>query len=160
MTSQYSIDTDRLYATGQSMGAIMSIVMGIEYPDLFAASYIVAGQWDPTKVEPLADDRLWIVVAQGGDNAYPGENKITAALEKEGAEASRAVWDGRSTAAQFATDVAAMAAKGTSINYAALKKGTVVPAGETDNSINNHLSTRTIAYDIDGIREWIFQQRK
>ncbi|MCX4705897.1 hypothetical protein [Streptomyces sp. NBC_01373] len=132
----------------------------IEYPDLFAASYIVAGQWDLTKVEPLADDKLRIVVAQGDDNACPGENKITSALEKEGAEVSRAVWDGGATAAQFATDVAAMAAKGTSINDAPLKKGTVVPAGETDNSISNHLSTWTIAYNIEGIREWIFQQHR
>jgi predicted peptidase len=53
VTSRYNIDKSRLFTTGQSMGAIMSIVMDIQHPDLFAASYIVAGQWDSTKVSPM-----------------------------------------------------------------------------------------------------------
>jgi predicted peptidase len=36
----------------------MSIAMDIKYPDLFAASLLVAGQWDPAKVSPLAKDKL------------------------------------------------------------------------------------------------------
>jgi predicted peptidase len=84
LVSQYSIDKNRLYTTGQSGGAMMSIAMDIKYPDLFAASFIVAGQWDPTKVKPLAKDKLWIVVSQGDLKAYPGENAITAALVPAG----------------------------------------------------------------------------
>jgi predicted peptidase len=108
----------------------------------------------------MADDKLWIVVSEGDTNAYPGENAITAALEKDGAKVTRAVWDGTSTTAQFATDVQQMATKGTAINYAALRTGTVVPSGQTDDSINNHLNTWKITYNIEGIREWIFQQRR
>nr|WP_315183841.1 PHB depolymerase family esterase [uncultured Albidiferax sp.] len=77
VVDQYSIDGHRLYATGQSGGAMMSIAMNIQYPELFAASYIVAGQWDPAKVQPLAQDKLWIVVSQGDLKAYPGQNAIT-----------------------------------------------------------------------------------
>ncbi|MGW0821072.1 hypothetical protein [Streptomyces sp. NPDC002845] len=29
-----------------------------------------------------------------------------------------------------------------------------------DNSLNNHLNTWKIAYNIEGIREWIFRQHK
>lgn len=57
----------------------MSIAMDIKYPGLFAASFIVAGQWNPTKVKPLAKDKLWIVVSQGDLKAYPGQNAIIAA---------------------------------------------------------------------------------
>lgn len=160
LTSRYSIDKNRLYTTGQSGGALMSIAMDIKHPDLFAASFIVAGQWDAAKVKPMAKDQLWIVVSQGDLKAYPGENAITAALEKEGAKVSRAVWDGRSTAAQFDADVKKMVAEGNSINYVALQKETVVPAGQTDDGGSNHINTWRIAYTIDGIRDWIFQQHK
>jgi predicted peptidase len=160
LTSQYSIDQNRLYTTGQSMGAMMTIAMDIKYPDLFAASFIVAGKWDPTKVKPLAKGNLWIVVSQGDTKAYPGQNAITAVLEKEGAKVSRAVWNGRSTPEEFAAAVKKMEAEGNSINYVALQKGTVVAAGQTDDGGSNHINTWRIAYAIEGIRDWIFQQHK
>jgi hypothetical protein len=42
------IDGKRLYTTGQSGGGMMSIAMNIKYPDFFAASYLVACQWNPS----------------------------------------------------------------------------------------------------------------
>jgi predicted peptidase len=160
LTSQYSIDRNRLYTTGQSGGAMMSIAMDIRYPDLFAASFIVAGQWDPKKVKPLAKDKLWIVVSEGDLKAYPGQNAIAAVLEQEGAKVSRAVWDGQSTATEFAAAVKKMETEGNAINYVALKKGTVVPPGQQDNGGGNHINTWRIAYTIEGIRDWIFKQYK
>src|SRR3954463_8371845 len=38
LAQEYAIDRDRLYATGQSGGCMMSIAMNLAYPDLFAAS--------------------------------------------------------------------------------------------------------------------------
>ena len=87
---QYNVDKNRLYTTGQSMGCMTSIALNIKYPDLFAASFLVAGQWDAAKVSPLAKDKLWIIVSEGDTKAFPGMNAITAALEKEGAKVSRA----------------------------------------------------------------------
>lgn len=57
LEDQYNIDKNRLYTTGQSMGCMSSIALNIKYPDLFAASLLVAGQWDPTKVSALAKDK-------------------------------------------------------------------------------------------------------
>ena len=116
LTLQYSIDTKRLYTTGQSGGGMASIALDIKYPDLFAASFIVAGQWDPALVKPLAKDKLWIVVSEGDLKAYPGENAITAELEKDGAKVNRAVWSGRSSREEFAAAFASMAAVGDPIN--------------------------------------------
>lgn len=160
LAGRYSVDRDRLYVTGQSGGAMMLIAMNIKRPDLFAASFIVAGQWDPATVAPLARKKLWIIVSEGDLKAYPGENAITAALEKEGAKISRAVWDGTSTPDAFATLVSSMDAQNTPINYVALKKGTVVPPGQDDDGGSNHVNTWRIAYTIDGIRDWIFKQHK
>lgn len=160
LADQYSVDRNRLYTTGQSGGAMMSIAMDIKYPDLFAASFIVAGQWDETKVAPLAEDNLWIIVSEGDLKAYPGENAITAALEAEGATVSRAVWDGRFTAEEFDAAVDAMVAEGSPINYVAFQSGTVVPEGQTDDGGSNHINTWRIAYTIEGVREWIFKQHR
>ena len=160
LASEYAIDRTRLYTTGQSMGAMMSLAMDIRHPDLFAAAFIVAGQWDPARVAPLATQKLWIVVSQGDLKAYPGENAITAMLEKDGAKVSRAVWDGRSTPAEFTADVRRMEAEGSPINYEALERGTVVPPRQRDDGGSNHVNTWRIAYTIDGIRDWMFRQHR
>ena len=160
LTAKYSIDTDRLYSTGQSMGAMMTLGLNIKYPDLFAASWVVAGQWPSAPAAPLAKKNLWVTVSQGDTKAYPGENAIMAVIEKAGTKVSRAVWDGQSSAAEFAADVKAMVAKGTTVNYASFKKGSTLAGGLANAHGVEHNSTWPIAYTIEGIREWIFQQRK
>ena len=160
LVSQYSIDTNRIYATGQSGGCMSSIFLNINYPDLFAASFLVAGQWDPTVVAPLAKDKLWIVVSAGDVKAFPGMNAITAVMEKEGANVSREMWNGQSTATEFAFLVSKMVAKGNPINYTVFQRGTVVPAGMNDDGGSNHICTWRIAYTIEGIRDWLFRQSK
>ena len=160
LTAKYSIDTDRLYSTGQSMGAMMTLGLNIKYPDLFAASWVVAGQWPSAQAAPLAEKNLWVTVSQGDTKAYPGENAIMAVVEKAGTKVSRAVWDGQSSAAEFAADVKAMAAKGTTVNYASFKKGSTLAGGLANAHGVEHNSTWPIAYTIEDIRAWIFAQRK
>jgi predicted peptidase len=162
LTTKYAIDTDRLYSTGQSMGGMMTLGLNIKYPDLFAASWVVAGQWPAAQAAPLAKKNLWITVSQGDTKAYPGENEITAVIEKAGTKVSRAVWNGRSTAATFTTDVKTMEAKNTTVNYSALLKGTTLTTAQAAAQPNavEHNSTWPIAYTIEGVREWVFAQRK
>lgn len=160
IAADYSIDTRRLYNTGQSGGAMMSIAMNIKYPDFFAATYLVAGQWDPTKVAPLAGDRMWAVVSEGDAKAYPTENAMMEVYEKEGAKISRAVWEGTYAPDEFTAAFDKVDAEGSTINYIALKEGTVVPPGQTDDPGANHVNTWRIAYTIDDIRDWIFRQSR
>ena len=72
IAKEYSIDTDKMYTTGQSGGCMMSIAIDIKYPDLFAASMLVAGQWDASLVAPLVKQKIWILVAEGDTKAFPG----------------------------------------------------------------------------------------
>ncbi|MDQ0578715.1 PHB depolymerase family esterase [Streptomyces rishiriensis] len=161
LTGKYSIDRKRLYTTGQSGGTITSIALDFTYPDLFAASFLVAGQWDDlSQVKPLATQKIWAVVSQGDEQAYPGMTGIMDAIEKEGAKISRAVWDGQLTPAQFAPYAAQMRAKKTPVNFVALKKGTVVWPDLQENSVDNHVCTWRAAYTIEGIRDWLFEQRR
>src|SRR4051794_35377498 len=83
LTVKYNIDSNLLYATGQSMGCMTSIALNIRYPNLFAASFLVAGQWDASKIFFIKNDKLWIVVLRGDLRAIPGMNAITDTLQKD-----------------------------------------------------------------------------
>ena len=162
LASTYSIDANRLYTTGQSGGCMTSIALNIKYPDLFAASFLVAGQWDPTVVAPLADKKLWVIVSQDDNKAYPGMNAIMETLEANGAEITRDVWNGRADEAEFRDDVAAMLEAGPDSNvyYVSFEKGSVFPEGEAAGGGGGHTGTWPIAYAIDGVRDWLFRQSK
>ncbi|MFE2885068.1 alpha/beta hydrolase-fold protein [Streptomyces sp. NPDC059272] len=157
VAGQYGIDRDRLYTTGQSMGAMMSLGLNIRYPDLFAAAFVVAGQWPEAQAVPLAGKNLWILVSADDTKAYPGEQAITEVVQEQGTKVSTALWDGQSTAAGFAADVRAMTAQRTPVNFAAFKTGTTVPSGSTTSA---HMGTWQIAYTIPGIRDWIMRQSR
>lgn len=160
LKQDWRIDATRIYNTGQSAGGMMSLAMDIKYPDLFAASFVVAGEWNPALTKPLARQKLWIVVSEGDEKAFPTETAIISVLEGEGTKIARAVLDGRSSPEQFATAIAAVEAQGAPVNFTPLRKGTVVPPGQRDNSGSNHVNTWRIAYTIEGVRAWLFQQRR
>lgn len=157
LAGEYSIDRRRLYTTGQSGGCMMSIAMDIKYPGFFAASFLVAGQWNPALVKPLARQKLWILVSQDDAKAFPGQNAITEVLEQEGAKISRATWDGTWSAAQFRAAFEKIDAEGSPINYVTFAKGTVIPEGRSTTGAAGHVNTWRIAYTIEPIREWIFR---
>ena len=157
LVRQYRIDPARLYATGQSGGGMTAIAMNLAYPDLFAASLLVACQWDATLCAPLAKKKLWVVVSQGDTKAYPGQNAIMDVIEAEGATVARAVWDGRATPEVFAKDLADLEAKGAQVNYAAFAEGTVALPGDTGGAVD-HRGTWRIAYGIEGLRDWLLRQ--
>ena len=160
LRGEFAIDPARLYTTGQSGGCMMSIAMNIKHPDLFAASYLVAGQWNPAKVAAIARNKLFIVVSEDDGKAWPGMNAITATLAQHGAKIGRATWDGTWNAGQFNTGVASLLRQGGNIHYAAFRKGTVIPAGESTAGASGHRNTWRIAYTIEGVRDWLFAQNK
>ncbi len=157
LMKKYSIDRNRLYTTGQSMGGMMSIVMNVRYPDLFAASYFVASQWDENVVAPMAKNNIWITVSTGDPKAFPGMNAITDVLSKNGGKVAKASWLGNYTSEQFNQGVKDVLTENANINYTTLEKGTIPGVLEDG---REHNSTWTVAYNIEGIRDWIFRQKK
>ena len=93
LTGKYSIDKDRIYNTGQSMGGMSSISLDSRYPDLFGGSYIVASKWDVNVTEPMKNQNIWFVVSEGDPGAYPSLTEISDYLEKNGAKVQRMTVD-------------------------------------------------------------------
>lgn len=162
LTRQYPIDVQRLYATGQSGGAMMSIAMNIKNPDFFAASYIVAGQWDAEKTAPMAKNDLFILVSENDPKAFSGQNAIVEVLARNGATVKESHgWDASAPPGQLDSLVEGLLAQGGNIHYATFKGGTLPLEKENpDHPASPHIGTWGVAYDIAAIREWLFAQRR
>ncbi len=147
LQGRYSIDANRLYNTGQSMGGMTSIAKNIKDPDLFAASMLVACQWDPSLVTPMAKKPLGIIGSKGDTKANPGMDAITGVLAKNGATIAKATWNAQAEPAVLDAGVKQMLSQKASVNYTVFEGG-------------SHTYTWQYAYSIDGIRDWLFTQHK
>lgn len=87
-------------------------------------------------------------------------NAITAVLEKNGAKICRQTFNGQSTPKEFKLAVSQVLSRGCKIYYTPLKAGTVVPPNMEGQPSSDHRATWQIAYVIEGIRDWLFAQRK
>ena len=157
------IDEKRLYTTGQSGGGMMSIAMNIKYPDFFAASYLVACQWNPELLTPAMKDlKWWITVSEDDSKAFPGQTAITDKLASFGAKIARGEWNAQWNADAFQQAFAKMDAEQANINFVTFSKGSVFKT-ETDanaGGASGHTATWKYAYNIAPIRAWIFRQKK
>lgn len=94
-------DKNRVYTTGQSMGCMTSMYLNLKYPNLFAASLYVGGQWDTSKMGVLADDKFFYIVGEGDTKASVGMKYLKTVFESERAKFSTATWDGTWSQEEF-----------------------------------------------------------
>ena len=146
---RYSVDKNRIYGTGQSQGGMANIAISDKYPDLFAAQWLVACQWNVEEMAAMKDKKLWITVCEGDTKAFPGMNAATALWESLGSKVARnkTFWDSHANMTEINANVKDMTAANAPINYSVFADG-------------NHMYTWSFAYDIEAIRDWLFQQRK
>ena len=144
----YPIDKNRIYGSGQSQGGMANIAISDKHPDLFTAQFLVACQWNTEEMKVLKDKKLWILVSEGDSKAYPGMNTATKNWADLGTKiATSPMWDSHSTPEQFDALVKATVDQKAPINYTVFKDG-------------NHMYTWSVAYNIEGIRDWLFSQTK
>lgn len=157
--SDYPIDRKRIYTTGQSMGCMSSMVLNLRHPDLFAASFFVAGQWDERAFvgANLAHKHFWFFNSQGDAKAFPGMNQILAVLEREGAKVARMVWDAGCSQEDYRKLTDELLAEGADMIYTPLRLETVADGWHSFGG-EHHVETWRYAYRIDAIRDWLFAQ--
>jgi len=160
VVSQYSIDKKRLYTTGQSAGCMRSIAIDNKYPDLFAASLLVAGQGDAQEMLAMIHEKIWIIVSEGDFRAFPGMNASVEAWEKAGAKVAKGRWSAREPQEVQAANVAKMIAEHTNIMYTTYIQGTTQPPGKEDPNQTEHMTSWQFAYAIPAVRDWLFAQSK
>ncbi len=161
IVKEYHIDADRLYTTGQSMGCMASMVLNLRYPDLFAASLFVAGQWDERLFSGsgLEKKNFWFINSMGDAKAFPGMNQILVGLERDGAGIAREIWDAKASNEELAAKAEKLIATGANMFYTPYAIESVADGWHSDGG-EHHVNTWRYAYCVDAIREWLFAQKK
>jgi predicted peptidase len=91
----YSIDENRIYVTGHSMGGIGTFAALAHYPETFAAGVAVNGYWFPTDVAKFRDQKLWVFHGDE-DRIFPiaSTSELMLQIETEGGNPKYTVMNG------------------------------------------------------------------
>lgn len=156
LTEEYRIDTDRLYTTGQSMGCMTSLYLNSKYPDLFAASLFVSGQWDITALKPLENASFFYITAGGDGKASGGQDEVKAMFDADRIGYSYGEWSAQDSAEDQSAAAEALIAQGHSANMVRFETGSVLNGG----SGMEHNASFVYGYKIPAVRDWLFAQSK
>ena len=85
LSAEHSIDRNRLYIVGQSMGAVALWDIISTRPDLFAAAMPSCGRGDPAKIAAAKNVKVWAFVgAEDAITVVRGMRTTVAALRRAG----------------------------------------------------------------------------
>lgn len=147
LQTKYSIDPKRIYTTGQSMGCMSSIVLMLKEPDLFAGALLVAGKWNPSLMGPLDRQNIWIISCEGDTSSNSLQGQAVELWRSQGTKVSEATWDMTLPKEQLSEEANKMRAEGNHLLFTHLTGG-------------NHRATWFVAYGIEGVQDWLFEQHK
>ena len=157
LQQDYSIDSKRLYTTGQSMGCMTSLYLNSKYHDLFAASMFVSGQWDISVLKPLEEKPFFYITAGGDAKASGGQDEVMAMLDADGVPYSFGTWSAQNSIEEQDAAVNALLAEGHPINMVRFETGTVF---KEDESGMEHMAFFNYGYRLTAVRDWLFAQSK
>ena len=159
LTRTYSIDTNRLYTTGQSMGGMTSFYLNVAYPDMFAASLFVGSQWDNSILNALEGQSFFYIVSAGDPKASVGQAGLMAVFDADSAPYSHAQWSAQDDPAVQNAAVASLLAEGNSANFVTFTLGSTLAAGQTGSGgAGEHMTSFDYAYKLEAVRDWLFEQ--
>lgn len=147
----YSIDTDRIYTTGLSMGGMCAWEINKKYPHMFAASIQCVGQTNYEGIEVLRDKPIWIFHGQNDDKAMSGSVDIVETLEASGGKIAAGYWDGSARGKEAERMAEEQIAQGCNLMHTQFKEGTLQGGWV-------HVEGWKPVYSNRRVREWLFRQ--
>jgi len=159
VASNYKVDRNRIYTTGQSMGGMISFYLNVTHPDLFAASMFVSSQWDTNVLQPLVGKKFFYIVSDADAKASPKMTELGNLLTKNGEKHSEVTFSARLPIAEQNAKVDSIIKEGCSANFVRFAPNTVMPKGRESN-MAEHMYAFDRAYLLDSAREWLFRQTK
>jgi predicted peptidase len=159
VVSRYSIDKNRLYTTGQSMGGMMSFYFNANHPDLFAASIFVGSQWDINVLGPLANMKFFYIVSAADPKASVGMRELGAMLKEKGVSFGTTEFSAKLPDSEQEKYIQNLLDEGHSINFVQFTEGSVTPTGVPGRGAE-HMYSFDYAYKLEAVRNWLFQQTK
>ncbi len=80
------------------MGCMTSLYLNSKYPDLFAASLFVSGQWDILALKPLEGKQFFYITAGGDEKASGGQREVMSMLDADGVAYTYEEWNAQDSA--------------------------------------------------------------
>ncbi len=160
VSSTYSVDTNKIYGTGQSMGGMTMLYLASTYPNLFAAELFVSCQWDIKELDKLDSQKFIYIVSNGDDKASTGQKEVIEMLNSKNVKYG--ILEDLDAQSKDNNDkVNEMLNQNNNINFISFKSGTVTN-GSSDNPMGSseHMSSFDYAYKLDSVRNWLFKQHK
>lgn len=157
LADEYAIDQRRIYATGQSMGGMISMYLNIAYPEAIAASFFVDCHWDSSKFQELVKQNFIFTAAGDKGKAFAEIEPIEDAARKCGRSYTYTSWSAKLPQEEQDAQANVMLEKGAPINIFNFEPGTVLPE---DGKGSEHMYSFDYAYRLTPAREWLFKYSK
>lgn len=157
--SNYKVDSSRIYATGQSMGGMISFYLNVTHPNLFAASMFVSSQWDTNVLQALVGKKFIYLVSDGDAKASPKMTELEQLISKNGEKYSEVTFSARLPIAEQNAKVDSIISEGNIANFVRFTPKTVMPEGRESQMMAEHMYAFDHAYLLDPAREWLFKQK-
>ena len=161
VAEKYNADTDRIYGTGQSMGAMTTLYLAANNPDLYAAVLIVDGQWDVNEIKGIENVNMIYVAAGGDEKAYEGQQEVKALFDADGVSYSEVSGlDAQAERSGLEETVSAMLDEGKGLNFITWEAGTVLADGGSSEGAGEHMASFDYGYKLSTVRDWLFSKTK
>ncbi|MCD8221279.1 MAG: hypothetical protein LUD07_03605 [Clostridiales bacterium] len=154
----YRIDENRIYITGQSMGCMTALYLNGTYPDLFAASLYVDGQWSTDILAPLEGQTFFYFAAEGDEKASTGMQNVIDMFDADGVSYGSSVLNAKDSEDVISQSITDIIAQGYSANFISWEKGSVLPDDMNGFEGNEHMYSFDHPYKIRVLRDWLFEQ--
>ena len=159
MTTEYSVDKNRIYGTGQSMGCMTTLILASEYPDLYAGCMFVDGQWDVSTLAGLEGQRFVYFAAEDDEPAFTGMGEVMALFDADSAAYASAQWQGTWTPDELTAAADELFGQGQDANFVSWAAGTIeAGSGGGMGGASYHMASFDYAYRCIAAMEWLFQQ--
>ena len=160
LCEKYPVDTARIYGTGQSMGCMMLCELNLKYPEVFAGSFLVAGQWNPERMGAVKNQNLWILVSEKDEKAFPIMGACMESVEKNGGKVVRGHINAKDPLEKQEKEIRMIRETDGSIFFTWFEGESVLPEGTPAFPGAFHINTWVHAYSLEGVQEWLFSCKK
>lgn len=157
LESKYSINKDRLYGTGQSMGGMTMFYLNSHYPKLFAATLYTSSQWEVSQLDKLKNQKFFYLAAGGDSNASSGQKNLKKMLKKDGKKYTEVTLDATDSTKKKNTAVNKLLDKNDNANFVTWTAGSVL---KESSKTMEHMASFDYGYTIPAVRDWLYNQSK
>lgn len=161
LQKEFSVDEDRVYITGQSMGFMTSIQLMLDYPGYFAAALLPAGHWDIEKTATLWDQNVWMFLSEEDKGGMRLVEGLPKAIEASGGRLGIYRWDADQPTETISEMVKNTKDDGFSFHLTIFTDDSIKRKNQVDRTDGGgHNGTWHFVYQIEGARDWLFEQHR